>query len=426
MKSIVVVAAVALVAGGARARDRAEWSDLPGMDEAFEAFDDLDLGGDLLADNRGSDEDDEDLPPRGRHDGDSGRSHWFEKLPQRDRAQRALEKADRARDRLNERADRERERADRDSGRDLRSAENDALPPRGDHDRLPGDHAPAHVFRFGQGDHVEEEQQDADGTPRGVTGRAEGHGSASLPVKGPVNFRLRAQSGDVEVVAGDKPQVVVSLRDAPAEDLEILAFGDHVEPRFRGRHPQLRRGKLHVELPRGSQLDLVSMSGDVQVRGVGGEVRIRTMSGDVKLAGIARADVQSISGDVSIEGAAGPVRLRTVSGHAVLAMTGAAPQLDFQSTSGNLDWTGACGKDCRLSAETMSGDLNLDVDPKSSFELSYSSHSGELRDEVELAVKHAPKRKHGLPGGWLEATYGAGEGVIEADAFSGSLRLRKK
>ena len=309
---------------------------------------------------------------------------------------------------------------DRDSGDS--SDEDDAeTPPRRDHERLPG----AHIFRFGRGGHVDEDEVDASGKPRGVTAQAQGRGSAVLPAKGPVTFRLRAQSGDVEVVAGDKPQVSVSVTGAPPEDLELLAYGDHIEPRFGGRRQQLRRGKLHVEMPKGSQLDLVSMSGDVQVKGVGGEVRIRTMSGDVKLSGIARADVQSISGDVAIDGAAGPVRLRTVSGHTSLAMMGAAPQLDFQSTSGNLDWSGTCGKECHLSAETMSGDLNLSVDPQSSFELSYSSHSGELRDEVQLAVKHAP-RKHGQPGGWLEATYGKGEGVIEADAFSGSLVLRKK
>ena len=85
-----------------------------------------------------------------------------------------------------------------------------------------------------------------------------------------------------------------------------------------------------------------------------------------------------------------------------------------------------CAKDCRLSAETVSGEVRLSVDPKSSFELSYRSHSGELRDEINLAVKRAPRRKHGMSSGWLEASYGKGEGVIEADAFSGSLVVKRK
>ena len=51
---------------------------------------------------------------------------------------------------------------------------------------------------------------------------------------------------------------------------------------------------------------------------------------------------------------------------------------------------------------------------------------GELRDEMDLAVKRAPRRKHGMSSGWLEASYGKGEGVIEADAFSGSLLVKRK
>jgi hypothetical protein len=74
----------------------------------------------------------------------------------------------------------------------------------------------------------------------------------------------------------------------------------------------------------------------------------------------------------------------------------------------------------------VSGDLRLSVDPKSSFELSYTSHSGELRDELSLAVKRNPQRRHGMASGWLEASYGKGEGVIEADAFSGALVVKRR
>lgn len=265
--------------------------------------------------------------------------------------------------------------------------------------------------------------EDEEGFDSGA--QARGRGSATLPVKGPVTFRMQAQGGDVEVTQSDRQQVSVRLDEAPSDEVALYAYGDRIEASFRGRR-QLRRGKLRVELPSGSRVDLTSMSGDVSVQKLTGEVRIRTMSGDVKLAQVGKADVQTISGDAHIEEAGGPVRLRTVSGHGVVSTTGAAPRLEFQSASGNLDWSGVCGRDCHLSAETVSGDLHLAVDSRSSFELSYTAHSGELRDELNLTVKHTPKRKHGLSGGWLEATYGKGEGVIEADAFSGNLMLKKK
>jgi len=259
---------------------------------------------------------------------------------------------------------------------------------------------------------------------RTASAQAKGRGAATLEVKGPVTFQVRAQAGEVEVVASDKRQVSVTLSDAPPDEITLSAFGDRVEPSFRGRRT-LRRGKLRVELPKGSRLDLSSMSGDVSAQKIG-DVRVRTMSGDVRLSGVSRVDVQTISGDARIEEAAGPVRLHTVSGSVTVATSGAAPQVEFQSASGSLDWSGVCGKDCHLSAETVSGDLRLSLDPKSSFELSYTSHSGELRDEMDLSVKRAPGRKHGMASGWLEASYGKGEGVIEADAFSGSLVVKKR
>jgi len=271
-------------------------------------------------------------------------------------------------------------------------------------------------MHLGEDDHEFDERE--------ATAQARGRGSAILPVKGPVTFQVRAQAGEIEVVATDKRQVSVTLSEAAAEDIALFAFGDRVEPSFRGRRT-LRRGKLRVELPRGSRLDLASMSGDVTAERIG-DVRIRTMSGDVKLSGVAKTDVQTISGDARIEDASGPVRLHTVSGHGTVTTSGAAPQVEFHSASGGLDWSGACGKDCHLSAETVSGDLRLTLDPKSSFELSYTSHSGELRDELNLMVKRAPKRKHGMTSGWLEATFGKGEGVIEADAFSGTLVVKRK
>src|SRR5581483_7264261 len=151
---------------------------------------------------------------------------------------------------------------------------------------------------------------DHDFDEREATAQAKGKGSATLEVKGPVTLQLRAQAGEVEVVATDKRQVSVTLTDAPPDEIVLSAFGDRVEPSFRGRRT-LRRGKLHVELPRGSRLDLSSMSGDVSAQRIG-DVRVRTMSGDVKLSGVGKVDVQSISGDTKIEDAAGPVRLHTV------------------------------------------------------------------------------------------------------------------
>jgi hypothetical protein len=260
------------------------------------------------------------------------------------------------------------------------------------------------------------------------TARAEGKdGSATLPVKGPVTVRLRVQAGEALVVASDKPQVVVTIRGVPRpRDLQLVQFGDRVETRI-GGSSQLRHGEMRVEVPKGSTIDFASTSGDLTVEGLGGDVRVRTMSGDVKVEGARNADLQSISGDVKV-GVSGPkLRLHVVSGNAVATTSDPAVQLNFESASGNLDWSGVCAKGCHVSTQTVSGQIKLKPDTsKSSFELSYASHSGDLRDDLNLQVKRQPKRKHGGTGGWLEAVYGKGEGVIECDAFSGDVIVSKK
>jgi DUF4097 and DUF4098 domain-containing protein YvlB len=158
-----------------------------------------------------------------------------------------------------------------------------------------------------------------------------------------------------------------------------------------------------VEVPLRSSVDLSSDSGDVSVKGVGGDVHAR-----------------SISGDVVVSGAAGEVRAETVSGDVKVATAGSAPKLQVQSTSGDVQWNGDCGSGCRVDARTLSGDLVFQLGQKSSFAVRYTSHTGELTDELGLAHNEHPPREASL-----RARYGSGDGLVEAQTFSGDLRLAR-
>jgi len=335
--------------------------------------------------------------------------------------ERAQEQAERARERAQQQAERARERAQQQAERAREQAERareqqDKF--REDNDRF--------RFRFnwspfsGADDDEDDEEADVPST------RAKAkNGVATLPAKGPVTVRVRAQSGEVEVVGSDRPQVTAMLSDVPSrDDVQLSQSGDRIDVQV-GSRKALRRGKLRVEAPKGSSVIFESTSADLDVKGIGGDVRVQTMSGDIKVSGVRKANVETISGDVSVDGN-GPIRLHTVSGNAVASTTDPAVRLEFESASGNLDWSGACARGCRVSTETVSGQIAMAVDPRSSFELSYSSHSGDFKDDLNLNVKRSPKKKHGGMGGWVEAVYGKGEGVIECDAFSGDLQIRKK
>ena len=54
------------------------------------------------------------------------------------------------------------------------------------------------------------------------------------------------------------------------------------------------------------------------------------------------------------------------------------------------------------------------------------AHPPSLYPPYVSTVKRAPKKKQRGPGGWFEAVYGKGEGVIECDAFSGDVIVSKK
>jgi DUF4097 and DUF4098 domain-containing protein YvlB len=388
------------------------------------------------ADPQDDDEEDDDASQeerdRAREERDQQRERAREQMEKA--RERAREQAEKMRDRTREQQERAREQQERareqqerareqqQQARDRAREQQDRAREQEDQSREDRDHRRfRYNFRFGE----ENDDESVDMDPNLPSTRAKGkNGVATLPAKGPVTVRVRAQSGEVQVVVSDRAQVSATLSEVPSKDeIQLAQSGDRVYVQV-GRKA-LRRGKLRIEAPKGSSLDFESTSADVHVQGIGGDVRIRTMSGDVKMAGVRKADVETISGDVTVE-ASGPLRLHTVSGNALASTADPGVRLEFESASGNLEWTGACGKGCHVSTETVSGQIAMAVDSRSSFELSYSSHSGDFRNDLNLEVKRAPKKKHGGMGGWLEAVYGKGEGVIECDAFSGDLQIRKK
>ncbi|MDB4966731.1 MAG: hypothetical protein JWN44_2420 [Myxococcales bacterium] len=261
-----------------------------------------------------------------------------------------------------------------------------------------------------------------------------GNGSstvATLTVKGPVTLRADVLSSEIEVVPGAAKSVKASLLDCTSSGLQLVERGDRIEVVFetRGnggwpRIPGGIEGKLRVELPPGSHVELTSASGDIMVRDVGGNVRLRTASGEVHLKKVANVEVMAVSGDVTVENASGEVRLRTVSGNANVSQWNAATKLEYGTTSGDLDWTGTCGNGCRIEARSTSGDVKLMLTPSSSFELRYVTHSGDVGDDLKMQTIDTAPTRHGA--GSVHARYGKGEGLIEAQTFSGDLHIGRK
>jgi len=255
-----------------------------------------------------------------------------------------------------------------------------------------------------------------------------GSSTATLDVKGTVTLRADVLSADIEVSGTSGKQVKAQLIDSSGA-IKLVQSGDRVEVQLSSKTgwphvPAGIDGKLRIEVPSGTHVELTSASGDIAVRDTNGNVRLRTASGEVKLRKVAGVEVMAVSGDVVVENASGEVRLRTVSGDAQVTQWGSS-KLEYGTTSGDLDWTGKCGAGCRIEARSTSGDIKLRMTPDSSFDLRYVSHSGDATDDLKMQTLEQNESHHGS-GGSLHARYGKGEGLVEAQTFSGDLHVQRK
>src|SRR5579884_291908 len=112
-------------------------------------------------------------------------------------------------------------------------------------------------------------------------------------------------SGRVEVTGWDKPQVSVHSV-LPMGDTHVDVHSEQgrttITVRFPGPWAGGGEADLKIQIPRGSELDVTSVSADVNSTGVLGMQRLKTVSGKIK-AEFAQADVEAktVSGDVSLK-----------------------------------------------------------------------------------------------------------------------------
>jgi len=236
---------------------------------------------------------------------------------------------------------------------------------------------------------------------------ASGTGAATAPARAPLTFELRTYAAAVEVVQARAESVTVSTPDAPAARIEIEVNGGRFEARVDGRR-QVREGRIRLEVPSGSNVEITTVTGAIDVSAALRDLRARTVSGRVTSAGAHDVDVETIDAAVKVA-SGGNVRVHTIAGAVQVDGGGPDLQAEVETSSGAVDVRGLCGKGCRVDLDTVSGEVRLALDPKSSFGLRFTSHSGKLHDRGTSA---------GGNDAWTEVLWGTGEGRIECETFS--------
>jgi DUF4097 and DUF4098 domain-containing protein YvlB len=254
--------------------------------------------------------------------------------------------------------------------------------------------------------------------------------------------------GRIQVRAWDRNEVHVSgSLGEGVEKLVIEGEGDHLlvrvqYPKQIGAWRGDRTGPtdLQLRVPLRADLEIDSVSADVDIAGVApDELSVETVSGKIVAAAAPRhAEINSVSGDLQVTFNSSDVSVETVSGDVVLGgrLTG---EVHGETVSGRLSIDSAGERLRRLSAGTVSGDIDARVGLTDGGEIRSETVSGDIRLHLPRGTSarasgesfsgglRAPgakidKEEFG-PGSSFEQRYGSGAGEIRMETFSGDAIL---
>jgi hypothetical protein len=187
----------------------------------------------------------------------------------------------------------------------------------------------------------------------------------TFTVTGPVRLELRIPHADVDVSTGPPGTASVELsangRDADAVDhvtvtcerrgeTDVLTVSTKKTGIFRNRRPL----GVTVRLPDGSDATIATAAGAIACAGQFGAVRVETATAGVRLPSAAWVDVVGVSGDVQVGAVAGDASVKTVSG--AIDIDDVRGRLVLRTVSGRTRIRRAGGD---VEARTVSGDVAL-------------------------------------------------------------------
>lgn len=253
-------------------------------------------------------------------------------------------------------------------------------------------------------------------------------------------------SGAVDVSGWDQPQLAVSA-DLPSGVDNIEVRGDHGRITITVKFPSFsfssKGVELHVKVPRGSEVDVTTVSADINSSGITGQQRLKAVSGSIQ-ADIAQSDTEvktvsgevalrgegkpmslhvgTISGSIRLEHAAGDVEASTTSGEINMALdTGRSVRM--RTVSGDVSFRGKLTKDADVDAQTVSGDLKMGANSENGYEYDVTTFSGDIGNCFNAQAEKTSR--HG-PGERLSGSLGNGSGHVRLKTMSGDIELCDK
>jgi DUF4097 and DUF4098 domain-containing protein YvlB len=241
----------------------------------------------------------------------------------------------------------------------------------------------------------------------------------TVPAEPDGDVRISNVAGEIRVRGWDRDEVDVNADlGGGVERLDVIERGGGVDikvvlPKF-----SIRDGSadLEIRIPEHSRVEISAVSADITLDDHQGDARIKVVSGDISAqAGGRELEAISVSGDISVDGAdaAGHVRVKSVSGDVRVSHYSGEVEagsvsgdlgiaLDevhgarLSTTSGDVRLSGLLRAAARIEAESVSGDVILDLEGEGEADVEIETHSGDIggcyADQVQRKSKHGPGR----------------------------------
>jgi DUF4097 and DUF4098 domain-containing protein YvlB len=267
-------------------------------------------------------------------------------------------------------------------------------------------------------------------------------------------------SGSIKITGWDREEIQVT--GSLGEDVEELLFDvDGRSATVRVKVPKgigrkKIRSEISVSVPRrcsvraegvsagieldqidGENVDLETVSGSVDVRGARGDIEASSVSGQVTVAGATReVEASSVSGDVEVSGTPSLVRAESVSGDLIVsgvreefrgetvsgsirATAETLREIRGETVSGGITYEGGLTSGGEIRMDSVSGSVTLTLAGPVSADFELNSFAGSITVDLAGGPNLTAKRE-------LDFSAGSGDGEVNVETFSGSIRIRSR
>lgn len=179
-----------------------------------------------------------------------------------------------------------------------------------------------------------------------------------------------------------------------------------------------------IEGVRAGNVDIEIVHGDIEVDAEMDSIGVEAVSGEVELRGrIGRVEVDSAAGRVDVTGVTRVVEIESVSGPLRVEAVTPLQEATLSSASGGIRFTGGIERDGRLRAESLNGNVELELDASTAADFEIETFNGDIEvdwEGVELRGYRSGVDRH------ASFTLGGGGAQVDVETFNGRCIIRKR